>query len=268
MEPAYPAGDDIVVLPHHEPAGAFGFLPMHAYLIKAKEPVLVDTGVMPEAGAFLDTLRGQLDLDDLRWIFLTHEDLDHAGAVIPLMQAAPNARLVLSFLAVSKGATGGDAGLMPRLVIATPGKAVDAGGRRFGVIRPPVYDSSATVAFFDEKTGTLFSADAFGGLVPQPAQDIDALGGQAYEDGCETFTLANSAWLHDVDPARLARNTETVRRLGAGTVMSSHAVPLRGRTERLCDHLASLPGRPPVEMPDNAAFQQVLAAMKAGGPPA
>jgi glyoxylase-like metal-dependent hydrolase (beta-lactamase superfamily II) len=267
VEAAYPSHDDILVLPHHEPAGAFGFLPCHSYLIKGREPILVDTGIVTETESMVDAVRRQIDLEDLRWIFLTHEDLDHAGAVAPLMQAAPDARLVLSFLALSKGGAGEAGGLMDRLVIATPGQSLVAGDRRFGVIRPPVYDSSATVAFFDEETRTLFSADAFGGVVPRVATDIEELGA-AYEEGCAMFTLANSVWIHDVDPARLARSIDVVRTLAPDTVLSAHAVPLRGRTGALCDQLQAMPAMPPAVLPDNAAFQATVAQMKAaGGPP-
>jgi flavorubredoxin len=261
MDKTYSAGHDIVVLPYHEPAGAFGFLPVNAYLIKASEPILVDTGIMTQAGPFIETLRGELDLRELRWIFLTHEDLDHSGAIVPLLEAAPNARLVLSFTAMLKGGAGDAAANMGRLVIATPGKTVTAGGRRFAVIRPPVFDSSATVAYFDEKTRTLFSADAFGGLVPQPATTIEEVG-DAYIPGSATFTLANSVWLHDVDPARLKRNIDVVRTAAPELVLSSHAVPLQGRSEEVCDALAAMPTMAPVEMPDNEMFQAILAQMK------
>jgi glyoxylase-like metal-dependent hydrolase (beta-lactamase superfamily II) len=264
MEQPYPAGTDFVVLPHHEFAGDLGFLPINAYLIKAREPVLVDTGIVTEGAAFIDALRGEIDLDELRWILLTHEDLDHAGAVVALMHAAPNARLVLSYLAMAKGGSGGDMSLMDRLVIATPGETVIAGDRRFGVLRPPVFDSSATIAYFDEKTSTLFSADAFGGLVPHPSQDVASLG-TAYTDGCAMFTLANSAWLHLVDPARLEREIGTVRTVAPDRIMAAHAAPLEGRTQEVCDHLAALPAMDPVRLPRHEEFRALLARMKTAG---
>lgn len=132
-------------------------------------------------------------------------------------------------------------------------------------MRPPVFDSSATVACFDESTRTLFSADAFGGLVPRITTDIDDLGDEAYAAGCATFTLANSVWLHDVDRGRLATTIAAVRTLAPDVVLSSHAVPLRGRADALCDQLAAMPDMPPTQFPDDEAFQAMLAQMKAGG---
>ena len=153
---------------------------------------------------------------------------------------------------------------MDRLVIATPGETIIAGDRRFGILRPPVFDSSATIAYFDETTRTLFSADAFGGLVPRPSQDVASLG-SAYTDGCAMFTLANSAWLHYVDPAKLERQIGAVRTIAPDRIMATHAAPLEGRTQEVCDHLAALPAMDPVQLPRHEEFRALLARMKSAG---
>ena len=51
MDTTYRATDDISVLSYHEPAGPLGFLPMHAYLVKGREPILVETGLYTRARA-------------------------------------------------------------------------------------------------------------------------------------------------------------------------------------------------------------------------
>ena len=45
MDKPYSAGSDVEVLPTHFPIPGLGFLPINAFVIKAKEPVLVDTGI-------------------------------------------------------------------------------------------------------------------------------------------------------------------------------------------------------------------------------
>ena len=45
MEKPYQAMLDIEVLPAHFPIPNTGFLPVNAFVIKAREPVLVDTGM-------------------------------------------------------------------------------------------------------------------------------------------------------------------------------------------------------------------------------
>ena len=45
MEKVYQVMPDIEVLPSHFPVPGAGFLPVNAFVIKAKEPVLIDTGI-------------------------------------------------------------------------------------------------------------------------------------------------------------------------------------------------------------------------------
>jgi flavorubredoxin len=263
MDKTYAALADIEVLPYHEPAGPLGFLPIHAYLIKGKEPILVETGLYTQTETFLETLWAEIEPAELRWVMITHEDMDHAGSLEPILNAAPRAGVVLSFLAMLKYGRL-DLTTPDRVLIATPGQSLTVGGRRFRVIRPPVYDSSATVGYFDEATGSLFSADSFGGLVPRPTADVDAIG-SAYEEGSTIFMSANSAWLHDTDPVSFKRGVDTVRALDPEVVLASHGAPLKGRTAELCDHLESLPAREPFRFPDDAGFRVMLEQMKARG---
>ncbi len=266
MDETYVAVGDIVTLSYHEPAGPLGFLPMRAYLIKGREPVLVETGLYTQSDGFFEALRAEIEPEELRWIVITHEDLDHAGNLEPFLEAAPNARLVLSFLAMLK-ISRPDLTPPERVLIATPGQSLTLGDRRFGVLQPPVFDSSATVAYFDEKTGSLFSADSFGGLVPAPTAAGDALD-PAYVQGSTIFMSANSAWLHDTDPAKFKRRLDAVRTLAPDIVLPSHGAPLKGQAGALCDHLASLPSMEPFRFPDDAGFREMLQQMKAqGGPP-
>ena len=129
------------------------------------------------------------------------------------------------------------------------------------MIQPPVYDSSATVAYLDERTRTLFSADSFGGLVPLPTGDMEALG-DAYLDGSTIFMSANSAWLHGSDPHHFRRGVDVVRTLDPQWIMPTHGAPIEGRTAELCDHLAALPARERFLFPNDAAFRAMLQQMK------
>jgi flavorubredoxin len=260
MDATYHAVDDISVLPHYEAAGPLGFLPVHAYLIKTSEPVLVETGISTDTEQFLDALRAEMPLEDLRWILLTHEDMDHAGGLEQLMVAAPRARLVLSFFAMLKYGRP-DITTPERILVATPGEAFSAGDRRFHVVRPPVYDSSASVAYFDERTRTLFSADAFGGLVPLPTHEPEAIGA-AYLDGSALFMSANSAWLHSSDPVKFKAAVDVVRALDPDWILPTHGAPQKARSAELCDHLMALPAQEPFRFPDDAAFRVMLGQMK------
>lgn len=259
MDTTYRATDEISVLSYHEPAGPLGFLPIHAYLIKGREPILVETGLYTQGEGFMSALRAEIDPRELRWILITHEDLDHAGNLEAMMTAAPNARLVLSFLAMLK-ISRMDLTRPDRVLIATPGEAFSAGERRFRVMRPPVFDSSGTVAYFDEQSRSLFSADCFGGLVPAPTADVDAIG-DAYLQGSAIFMSANTAWLHDTDPVAFRQAVDAVRTLDPQVILPTHGAPLRGRTAALCDHLTTLPASAPFVFPNDAGFREMLAQM-------
>jgi len=263
MDETYAAVGDTVVLSYHESAGPLGFLPVHAYLIKSREPILVETGLYTQADGFMEALRAEIDPAELRWIAITHEDLDHAGNLEQILKAAPRATLILSFLSMLK-ISRYDLTPPDRVLIATPGQSLTLGDRRLGVIRPPAFDSSGSVGYFDEKTGTLFSADTFGGLVPEPTADVDAIG-PAYTEGSTIFMSANSAWLCDVDPAKFKRRVDVVRTIAPEVVLPTHGAPLKGRTNALCDHLQSIPAVEPFQFPDDAAFRVMLEQMKAQG---
>src|SRR4051812_23288552 len=76
-----------------------GFLPVNAFVIDAEEPVLVDTGLPGSRAEFMDAVRSIIDLRTLSWIWLTHPDRDHIGALDTILEEAPQARLVCTFAA-------------------------------------------------------------------------------------------------------------------------------------------------------------------------
>jgi flavorubredoxin len=262
MDATYTAVDDIRVMSSYEAAGPMGFLPINAFLINGAEPIMIETGIHTQAEPLLEALRAEMDPAELRWILLSHEDGDHAGGLEALMRAAPNARVVLGMLAMLKLGRP-DLTTPDRIMIATAGESFVAGDRRFGVMRPPLFDSSGTLAYFDEKTGSLFPADSFGGLVPQPTKDIEAMGPD-YLPGSTIFLSANSAWVHDIKPDRFARSVEAVRSLDPDWVMPVHGAPMKGVTGQLCDHLLTLPELEPFAFPNDAGFRQMLGQMEEG----
>ena len=66
----------------------------------AEQPLVVDTGLgLPDRG-FLTALAEVLDPEDVQWIWLTHPDRDHTGAVFDLLAAAPTAKVITTFAGV------------------------------------------------------------------------------------------------------------------------------------------------------------------------
>jgi flavorubredoxin len=261
----YRACHDIDVLPFHEPAGEFGYLPMNAFLIRSSEPILIETGMAGTGGDLLGAVWSMIEPEDLRWILLSHDDRDHSGNLAALLEHAPNARVVLNFLAMLK--IGPDAPLTPdRVFFVNPGQSFTAGDREFRVVRPPLFDSAASIGFFDVKTRTLFSADSFGALIPRPGEGTNDFM-EGFDDGFVAFNHANHPWIGMVDPGKFARAIDDgVRSLEPEAILAGHAPACVGHTEYMIKRLAALPSVPGIEMPDDAAFRAMLGRLKEGPP--
>ena len=75
------------------PIPGIGVIPINAYVIRGDQPILVDTGIFPEHDEFIAALESIIDPADLRWIWLTHADRDHTGALMTLLERVPDARV-------------------------------------------------------------------------------------------------------------------------------------------------------------------------------
>ncbi len=174
MLPARPVTPDISILTAHVPLPGFGLLHVNAFVLRAAEPVLIDTGVVALAPELMDSLRSCIEVSELRWIWLTHADPDHLGSVQQVLEEAPQAKLVTTYLGAGKLSLSGPVPL-ERIYLLNPGQQLDVGDRQLLAVRPPIYDAPETTAVFDRSTGVLFSADSFGALLPEPAEEARAL---------------------------------------------------------------------------------------------
>ena len=258
MQPPYKAIEDTWVLPSSVPVPGLGVIPVNAYLIKARAPLLVDTGLHGDTDAFVATLAKLIDLNDLRWIWLTHADQDHVGSLRRLLAEAPRAKVVTNFLGAGKLAL--VAPLPPlRVHLLNPGQALDLGDRRLTAVVPPAYDAPETIGAYDDRSGALFSSDCFGAVLEQPAQDAAAIDRQALRQRQTLWATIDAPWLHGLDEARIATMLDGVRRMAPRAILSSHLPPAVGMTEAMLDALAAARSAPPFVGPDQAAMQAPVA---------
>jgi hypothetical protein len=203
------------------PIPGLGILPINAHLIHAKEPVLVDTSWVGVSEAYLEELQKAIDPADLRWIWISHTDLDHVFNLEAVMKLAPNAKVVIAGLGAAKLELRGDFD-MSRLHVLEAGQRLDVGDRELVSIKPIIYDAPETNGFFDTKTRVLFSADAFGALMDAPHEETAAIPEAVLRDGQTAWASVDAPWLGWVDKTIFGALLSDVERLDPSTIISGH----------------------------------------------
>jgi hypothetical protein len=257
----YRAHPQISVLADYLEVPGLGFLPVNAFVIHAGQPVVVDTGLGLPDRDFLASLAEVIDPADVRWIWLTHPDRDHTGGLFTLLDAAPQARVVTTF--VGAGIMSTERPLpMDRIHLLNPGQSLDAGDRRLIGFRPPLFDNPATVGVLDTGNGVCLSSDCFGAPLPTAAL---AIADNAAEVSPEELRAAqllwatvDSPWVHAVDPAKFAASFGTLRDFSPSTVLSTHLPPVTCDSTDLFAALLDAPTASPFTGPDQAALEAML----------
>ena len=258
MNKPYQAIPDIEVLPAHFPIPGAGFLPVNAFVIKAKEPVLVDTGMGIESEEFMKALGSIIDPQDLRWVWLTHDDADHIGSIHKVLEAAPKARLVANSLAVLRMSTAWPIP-MDRVYWLNSGDSINVGDRNLTAVRPPLFDNPTTIGIYDNKSEAFFSADCFGAIIPSPVQNIDDVTEVDLTQGMISWASADSPWLHMVEPKVFGQALDKIREINPKMILSAHLPPAQGKTEHFLEWLAKVPDSTPFVTPNQTALEQMLA---------
>lgn len=222
-----------------------GHFPMHSMLIRGREPVIVDTGAPACRQQWLATMAELVDPADVRWIFLSHDDRDHAGNLLPVLDACPNATLLTTWFSIGRMAEEWDTPL-PRCRFVNDGDQIDAGDRVLIAARPPVFDNPTTRGLFDASTGVFWSVDTFATNTAQRMLEADELADDEFRDGQFLGARLVAPWHRYLDQNKWDRCVDAVRRLGATTIAGCHAPVLRDRrVEQAFDLLRQLPALDP-----------------------
>jgi len=230
--------DDVTVMSDCAEIPGLGFLPVNAFVLHAQEPVVVDTGLSTPDKDFLADLARVIDPADVRWIWLTHPDRDHTGGLWQLMEAAPHARLITTFLGVGIMSCQWEVP-MDRVFLLNPGQSLDVGDRLLTAFRPPLFDNPATVGFQEDATGVVFSSDCFGG--PMNSAELATCGNlQDVPDEDRRaaqllWAAVDSPWVVEVDRQRYEPTVEHVPR-PQRLRDPQHPPATRSRHERRHDH--------------------------------
>jgi flavorubredoxin len=258
MISSYQAGPDVDVLASSADIPGLGSLAINAFVLHGQAPVLVDTGTIVGRDEFMVALRAVIDPSDLSYIWLTHTDFDHVGALPLLLAENPNLRVITTFLGV------GIMGLidplpLDRVNFVNPGETIAIGDRTLTAVKPPVFDNACTTGFYDGTSGALFTSDCFGALlsaVPESAADLTE---DELRQGQVFWATVDSPWVHNVEASAFLAELSRLRAIEPQVVLSSHLPAAPGEMlDMMLDSLATVPAAEHFVGPDQAALEQML----------
>ncbi len=236
---------------------------INSSVILGEEPVIVDCGPAVTRDEWLETTFSIVDPADVRWIYLSHDDVDHTGNLLQVLDACPDATLVTTaFMMERMSAEFGMALPLPRMRWVNDGDRIDAGDRELVAVTPPTFDSPTTRGVFDTTSGVYWASDAMGSPVPHDVGDIAELDPGFWREGFLGQQMLLSPWLNWTSPDRYDRVVERVRSLGASVVTSAHGPALRGsQIESACQLLRELPYLPPATLPGQMEASMAIVSM-------
>jgi flavorubredoxin len=236
---------------------------LNSLVIRAAEPVIVDTGPPSDRDHWLETVFALVDPADVRWVVLSHDDADHTGNLAEVLAMCPDATLVTNWSATER--MGCEIAVDPqRLRWVDDGGSIDVGDRTLRALRPPVYDSPCTRAFSDSSTGVLWASDMFATPMPdEPVDRVEDIPEPMWVEGMAMFHHhALAPWLAVVDRGAYAADVERLRRLAPSVIVGAHTPLIAGASVAAAiDRLAALPDIVPPPHPDQHMLDAALAGV-------
>jgi flavorubredoxin len=205
-------------------------LAMHvnSLVVQGAEPLIVDTGAARFREEWIEQVFGLVDPHDVRWIFLSHDGRDHTGNLEVALEMCPRATLITSWFASLRVC--GKAVVAPeRQCWVADGETVELADRRLVAVRPPTYDSSATLGLYDSSTGVFWSSVAFGTAVAGLVDSVADLPAPFWEEASTTFSSLLSPWHTVADPAKFGAAVDRIAALEPSVIASAHG-PVVGGT--------------------------------------
>lgn len=265
VAPEQVAADTWVV---HHAQEAFGqplFVYLNSMVIKGAEPLILDTGTIGNRKQWLDDVFGLVEPEDVKWVYLSHDDVDHTGNLDEVMTACPNATLVCSW-AIMERHTNAFNFPLERCRWVNEGESFDIGDREVLAARPPLWDSPTTRGLFDRSTGVYWGVDSFAcPMAGEPMSTVEEIDPEFWPQGIAMFMYhALSPWLSLVDPVKFAAHCDQVQALGMSTIVTAHSpIITEPSIARAFEITRDLPNVTPPPCPDQAVLEAVLSGMSA-----
>ena len=261
MPPTKVAKDTYVINQVQEALGQPLFVQINSMVILGDEPLIVDTGTPANRKQWLNDVFSLVEPTDVRWVFLSHDDVDHTGNLDQVMMACPNAKLICNWAMVERHTNCFNFPLAQcRWVMHD--ESFSIGDRTMHALRPPVYDSPTTRGLFDPTTGVYWCVDSFATPLTDPEMAVGDLDPEFWRFGMTLFSYgAVSPWLAVADQDKFARTVDAVGGLDITTIAGCHTPVLEGDLiQQALDHTRALPSVAPPPLPDQSILDQIIAA--------
>jgi flavorubredoxin len=233
---------------------------VNSMVITGREPIVVDTGTVVNRKRWLADVAALVDPADIRHVFLSHDDHDHVGNLIPLLDAAPQATLITTWFSQERLA--GDLSVpITRVRWINDGESFDAGDRTLAVVRPPLYDAPTTRGLYDPASGVYWAVDTYGTPVPDAADDVADLDPEFWDEAFVGFNRMNSPWHAVADPAKFAAQVARVEQMGPTVLASAHGPVITGpNVAEAHRKMRRTAGGEPTPLPTQLDLEQLVAA--------
>jgi flavorubredoxin len=237
------------------------YLSVNSLLVRGDEPIIIDTGAPIHRRRWLEEVFSLVEPDDVRWVFLSHDDGDHTGSLMDVLDLCPSATLVTNFFAVERLALEKPAIPLQRMRWLEPGDTFDIGDRRMRLVLPPIFDGPTTRGLYDERTGVMWAVDSFAALLPGAVHFREDVPQDLYDETFPLFNSLVSPWHQFLDPVRYGRHVDSVAALRPDVVATAHGPVLTGAAiDDAFDRVRVLAGQPRMMGPGQADLDAMVAA--------
>ena len=259
VPPTKIARDTYVIHQVQEALGQPLYVYINSMVILGKEPVIVDTGSPANRRQWLEDVFSLVAPEDVRWIFISHDDVDHTGNLDEVLSACPHAQLVCNWALVERFSNCFDFPLR-RCRWVMDGESFDVGDRTLLAVRPPAYDSPTTRGLYDPTTRVYWAVDSFATPLPDPAAAVADLDPQFWREALAMFALgAVSPWISLVDPDKYGEYVNRTQSLDIATIASCHSPVIEGPfIEQAFARFRELPSLGPMALPDQSVLDQII----------
>jgi flavorubredoxin len=245
------------------------FLPVNSMVIRGAEPVIVDTGAPIHREQWLDKVFSVVEPDDVRWIFLSHDDGDHTGGLLDALELCRNATLVTNYFSTERLALEKPALPPQRMRWMEPGDRLDVGDRTLHLFRPPIFDGPTTRGLYDPTTAAMWIVDTFACLTPGVVYDVNDLDAEFVAEMLPAMNSAVSPWHAWLDRETYRRHVDDVESFGVLVAASAHGPAMTGMAlHDAFDSVRELAGRAIIPTPGQELLDELIASTLTEAPAA